>query len=132
MLLILSMPPARKMLLVLVPRDTWFHWMACEANMTDFMPLAHTLLTVVQMELMGILPEPSTACRQGACPIPADTTFPKKASFGTMFCGSNLLKAPWMATLPNCGAVRLESDPRNLPIGVLANATITAALPDMF
>jgi hypothetical protein len=80
--------------------------------MTDFMPLAHTLLTVVQMELMGILPEPSTACRQGACPIPADTTFPIKASYGTMICRSSLLKALWMAILPHCGAVRLESDPQ--------------------
>lgn len=45
----------------------------------DFMPDEHTLLMVVQV-VDGLSPPKMAACRAGACPTPADNTFPKMTS----------------------------------------------------
>lgn len=52
-----------------------------------FIPDAQTLLTVVQITVLGI-PAPNAACLAGACPKFALSTFPKKISCtsdGSMF-----------------------------------------------
>jgi hypothetical protein len=92
------------------------------------MPDAHTLLIVVQIVDCGKL-APSTACRQGACPIPADTTFPKMASAIGGFVTS-FDKAPRIAMLPSSDPLRLAKEPENLAIGVRAMLQITAQLPE--
>jgi hypothetical protein len=71
----------------------------------------------------------NTACRQGACPIPADTTFPKMASAIGGFVTS-FDKAPRIAMLPSSDPLRLAKEPENLAIGVRAMLQITAQLPE--
>lgn len=90
--------------------------------MTDFMPDAQTLLMVVHMVDSG-RPAFLTACRAGACPIPAETTLPRYASLIVKSSGS-LESAPLMATAPRSDAVKEASAPRNLAIGVRAIETI--------
>jgi hypothetical protein len=45
------------------------------ASITDFIPLAHTLLIVVQM-VSAFIPDPNATCLAGAYPDPALITFP--------------------------------------------------------
>ncbi len=68
-LLMLSIPPAATTLLSPI-------WMLCAARMTDFIPLAQTLLIVVASELL-LRPALSAAWRAGDWPTPAWTTLPK-------------------------------------------------------
>ena len=99
-------------------------WAAC---ITDFIPLAQTLLMVVQGTLLGI-PAPKAACLAGAWPLPACTTFPMSTSStnsGFRFIRS---KAPFMAIDPNFVAGISDKLPKKLPIGVLAALTITTSL----
>lgn len=68
----------------------------------------------------------SLACRQGAWPIPAETTHPMKASTILISASTPVReRAPFTAIDPRTGAVIDESDLRNLPIGVLAKLTMT-------
>ena len=72
------------------------------------------------------------ACLAGACPTPADKTFPMitwLTSFGSRLA---LEIAPLIAIAPR---LELETEvrvPRNEPIGVLANETITLPNPSSF
>ena len=70
--LMLSMPPATTM--------SWCpSAMLCAASVSAFMPLAHTLFTVVHT-VLSAQPAPRAAWRAGACPTPAPTTLPKITS----------------------------------------------------
>ena len=87
------------------------------------MPEEHTLLIVVQMTDFYSPPR-SAACRAGACPTPADSTFPiitSSTAFGSIDLDAN---AALMAIPPNSGAVSEESEPIYVPMGVLLAATI--------
>ena len=68
----LSIPPAT--MIPACPRA-----MLCAANMTDFMPEPHILLTVVQAAPTG-MPPAMAACRAGAWPRPAGRTQPISTS----------------------------------------------------
>ena len=70
------------------------------------------------------------ACRHGAWPIPAETTFPMSTSEICNAPSSIPVRdnAPWIATEPSSVAFLEESDPRNFAIGVLAKLTMTPLL----
>ena len=95
----------------------------CAPKTMDFKPEEHTLLIVVQGTLTPI-PPLSEACLAGACPTPAERTFPKITS--STYCGLNLIesRAPLMANPPSSGAEKLESLPEKVPIAVLLAATM--------
>ena len=65
-----------------------------------------------------------TACRAGACPNPAETTFPRYASVTLRSLG-RLSRAPLMAVAPNSVADTDAKEPLNFVIGVLAMDTMT-------
>lgn len=54
--------------------------MDCDPNTIDFMPDAHTLLTVVHVVDISSPPN-MAACLAGAWPTPADSTFPNIAYY---------------------------------------------------
>lgn len=73
--------------------------------MVDFIPEAQTLFMVVQGIVFGI-PEKSTACLVGACPMPALTTLPRNTSsmseeLGSIFARASAALIAWVAI---CGA----------------------------
>ena len=86
--------------------------------MADLSPEAQTLLMVVQIVDWGRL-APSTACRVGACPIPALITLPRIASSIVKLDPVRSMQ-DLMAWEASCGALREESDPQNCVMGVRA------------
>ena len=64
----LSNPPA-------TTTSAWPSMISCAARMIALVPLAHTLLTVVQIVESGSFAA-RAACRAGAWPRPADSTLP--------------------------------------------------------
>ena len=101
------------------------------ANIIDFIPEEQTLLTVVHGTESGI-PANIAACLAGACPKPAETTFPIKTSSTKAGSKFILFNAPFIAIEPNFGAGMLDKLPIKLPIGVLATDTITTSLVLIF
>ena len=103
--------------------------MDCAPIITDFIPLAHTLLMVVHGTVLG-RPAKSAACLAGACPTSADTTLPMYTS--PMSSGARPARATTslMATAPRSGAFIDDSAPLNEPIGVRAADTITTSSMD--
>jgi hypothetical protein len=99
------------------------------ANDTDFNPLAHTLLTVVQGTVFG-RPAKIAACLAGACPIPALQTFPKNTSSTIEASIPALSTASFTTVAPSLGAGMEDKDPPNDAIGVLHAETITASFEE--
>lgn len=94
-----------------------------------FIPDAQTLLIVVASVECGN-PAPKVACRAGAWPIFAETTFPMYTS-STCSTGSfepSFERAPRMAAEPSWGAERDFSVPLKLPTGVRDAETMTTSL----
>eukprot|EP00166_Cyanidium_caldarium_P005066 ctg_5850.g689 len=84
------------------------------------MPLAHTLLTVVQRTESGNAAS-SAACRAGACPQPACSTWPMKQSvMDSRSSRAARATAAWMASAPSRTADRCDSLPPKEPMGVRA------------
>jgi hypothetical protein len=99
--------------------------MAVAANITAFIPEAHTLFTVVQGTLTGS-PAFNAACLAGDCPRPAVSTQPIKTSSTSLGFIVVLPNAPFIAIAPSSVADVSLNAPQKLPIGVRAAATITA------
>src|SRR5215831_9020549 len=114
-----SMPPAT----YVVPSPARIAW---AASIAAFSPEPQTLLIVVAGTASGN-PASSAACRAGACPTPAWTTFPKKTSSTLLGSISLLSNAARIATDPSCGAVNGASFPRKRPVGTRAAPTMTAS-----
>lgn len=104
-----------------------------------FNPEAHTLLIVVH-GVDGSNPAPRAAYLAGAYkndnnewftyPKPAEHTLPIMSS-STWSVGTLIFaRASLIAIAPNSGALILEREPINYPIGVLDAETIYAALMD--
>lgn len=94
------------------------------ARITAFIPEAHTLLTVVQTVDSG-MPARSAAWRAGACPRPAESTFPMITSVALME-GTRSLTA-LMAMEPSWHAETEARLPLKEPTGVRAAPTITTS-----
>ncbi len=92
---------------------------ALAPSMTARSPDPQTLWTVTQPAAGGS-PAPRAAWRAGAWPMPAWRTLPNQTC-STRSAGTPARsRAAAMATLPSFGAERVESDPRNDPMGVRA------------
>ncbi len=91
-------------------------WVASE---TAFMPLAQTLLMVVQGASLLML-APKAAWRAGAWPRPAWRTLPMRTSSTWVESSWAFSRAPVMAMLPSLVAGTVERLPRNEPMGVRA------------
>ena len=93
--------------------------MADAPIITALSPEPHTLLIVVALTPSG-RPAFNAACRAGAWPAPAWSTWPMIAS--SIFSGATPARstAARMAVAPRSVAGVVESPPPNLPIGVLA------------
>ena len=78
------------------------------------------------------IPAPRAACRAGACPTPACTTFPIKTSLTKVGSKSILSKAPLIAATPRSTAVSEDKLPKKLPIGVRTAETITISFCILF
>ena len=115
-----SKPPAR--IVFLSPAA-----MAVEAIMTDFMPLAHILLSVVQ-GVSSLSPEPRQTCLAGAYPLPAAITLPRYTSSTSSGATCACARAPLVAIVPSWGPLKLERPPMNVPIGVRLTPTMTTFL----
>jgi len=87
-------------------------------------PEAHTLLIAVQ-GVFGEIPAPSAACRAGAWPVPACSTWPTYTSSTNSGERAILSNAARMAVLPKEVAVQVLNAPRKLPMGVRWADTIT-------
>lgn len=94
--------------------------------MTDFIPDAQTLLTVVAGVQTG-KPAPRADCLAGACPSPACITLPMYTSFTSSGGIPALSMAAFMEIEPSCGAVNEERHPLKEPMGVLAALTMTTS-----
>uniref|UniRef100_A0A0E9W7H6 Uncharacterized protein n=1 Tax=Anguilla anguilla TaxID=7936 RepID=A0A0E9W7H6_ANGAN len=92
------------------------HLVLCAASMMDFIPDAHTLLTVVAGVEMGS-PAPRRACRVGACPSPACNTFPMYTSFTSSAGIPACSIAPLIAMEPSFVAGTVESFLCMTPLG---------------
>jgi len=101
--------------------------MDCAPRAMDFMPLAHTLLTVVQMTSFGS-PAPFAACLAGACPRLACRTHPINTSWTCAALTPALSSAPLMAMAPRRVAERSLRMPPKAPIGVRTADTMTTSL----
>ena len=95
--------------------------------MLHLLPEEHTLLTVVQQTFFGS-PAKIAACLAGACPSPAETTFPMITSFTSSLAIPALNTAASMAVAPNWEADKGAKELWKDPIGVLAAETITTSL----
>ena len=95
--------------------------------MTDFIPLAHTLLMQVD-GVSTLAPAPKITCLSGACPTPAWITHPKKFSWISVASIPAVSKAPLTAAVPNYGAVIFLNYPMKQPMGVLLALTMTTFL----
>ena len=82
-------------------------WAACEIA---FIPLAQTLLTVVQITVSG-KPAYFAACRAGACPRLACSTQPISTSSTWSGCIPALSMADLMAIAPNLVAGTSFNEP---------------------
>ena len=100
--------------------------MACAASMTALSPEPHTLFTVVAPTVFG-MPALMAACRAGACPTPACTTFPMSTSSTSPGWIPARLTPSRMTTAPSSGAGIEESPPRNSPIAVRQALTMYAS-----
>lgn len=104
--------------------------------MTDFNPDEQTLFTVVHGTSSAI-PAFREACLAGACPTPAERTFPSITSFTADAGSFALSNADLMAIepehnkytlkVPSSGPVKDANLPLILPIGVRAADTITTS-----
>src|SRR6266481_8059055 len=95
-------------------------------SITASRPEPHTLLTVTQGVVLGS-PAYRAAWRAGACPTPPCSTWPMKTVFTSSGFTPARSIAALMTTAPRRGAGRLDSEPWNAPIGVLAAPTITTS-----
>src|SRR5438477_8729297 len=97
---------------------------ALEASMTARMPEPQTLWRVMHGTDSGI-PAPSEACRAGAWPMPAWSTFPMITCSTSAGATPAFSSAPRMAADPSAGAESDDSCPRNVPTGVRAAERMT-------
>jgi hypothetical protein len=93
------------------------------ASMIDLRPEPQTRLMVVAGVVSG-RPALRSACRAGACPTPACSTWPIRTSSTTASGGSPRSTAALIATAPSSTAGTVDSAPPNLPIGVRAALTM--------
>ena len=107
-----SMPPATTSLASPARMD----W---AASMTAFSPDPHTLLMVTAGIVAGSPPF-TAACRAGACPPPAETTFPTMTSSMSPTSTPERSTAARMAMAPRSVAASGLSPPRKRPMGVRA------------
>ena len=93
--------------------------------MIDFRPDPQTRLIVVALVVSG-RPALRAACRAGACPEPACSTWPISTSSIWTVAGSRPARstAARIATPPSVVAGTADSAPANLPIGVRAALTM--------
>jgi hypothetical protein len=93
-------------------------------------PEAHTLLIVVA----GTSGKPANlaACVAGAWPKLADKTLPINTSCTSSGFMPDCATAAFMAMPPSWVAVKPDSEPPKLPIGVLSADTITTSLIDLY
>ena len=89
----------------------------CAPSIIAFIPLAQTLLTVVQFTFGGS-PASIDACRAGACPRFACNTQPIKTSCTIVGSIPAFSIAPLIAMAPSFVAGISFNDPPKLPIGV--------------
>ena len=95
----------------------------CAACAMAFIPLAHTLFTVVAITLSG-KPANLDACRAGAWPVLACITQPIKTSCTSSGLMPAFSTAAFIATAPSCGAVKSFKLPPKLPMAVRTAETI--------
>ncbi len=101
--------------------------MAWAASMTALSPDPQTLLMVMAGTEAGIPPR-MAACRAGACPPPAPTTFPMITSSTAPGSIPALLTASRTVRAPSSVAGSVERPPRNRPMGVRTPERITGVL----
>src|SRR5579859_998883 len=71
------------------------------------------------------------AWRAGACPTPAETTLPIITSSSASGAIPARRTTSFITIAPSCGAVKLESPPKNFPVGMRTAATMTGVCSDM-
>lgn len=92
----------------------------CAPNIADFIPEAHTLLTVVQQTFLGKLAK-IAAWRAGACPRFAEQTLPiNTSSMAAVVSEGIFATTALIAVAPKWVAGILLKVPPKLPSGVLA------------
>lgn len=98
----------------------------CDPIIMVFIPDEHTLLMVVQIVFVGRPPN-MAACRAGAWPSPADTTFPMYTSSTSEAAIPARLTTASIAIPPNWVAESEESVLWKLPMGVRVAATMNTS-----
>ncbi len=116
-LLMLSIPPATTISASPSRID-------CAARAMAFIPEAQTMLTVTAAVLLGS-PARMAAWRAGLWPIPAEMTLPSMTSSTREGCIPPSSTARAMTDAASRGAVKVESAPMSLPVGVRQALTIT-------
>jgi hypothetical protein len=101
--------------------------MAWQAIMTALSPEPQTLFMVVEGTVAGT-PAKMAACLAGACPMPAETTFPISTSSILLTSIPALLIASLMTIAPSWEAVKLERLPKKAPLGVRQAERITTSV----
>src|SRR5262245_30884060 len=100
--------------------------MPCAASITALRPEPHTLL-IVRAATLGGRPAWIAAWRAGACPSPAETTFPITTSSTSSGATPARATASFTTIAPSWGAVKPLSVPRNLPVGTRTAERMTAS-----
>lgn len=101
----------------------WPRASVCEPIIMVFIPDEQTLLMVVQTVLVGSPPK-MAACRAGAWPRPAETTFPMYTSLTSDAAIPARFTTASIAIPPNWVAESEDNALWKLPIGVRVAATI--------
>ncbi len=120
----LSIPPATK-------TSASPAMMALAAIITVFSPEPQTLFIAAAPTVSGKPPR-KAACLAGACPPPADTTFPMSTSYTVDGSTPARSTAALTALAPRSVTSTELNAPINFPTGVLAAERITASLPSPF